>query len=478
VIAAALGCLLVLAAPGGAGAAPRAGQGDGRSNGFSHSEARQVLHHARSLLKGDEEPTDDRQASTDLTMALRDLYLARPALTGADRRSADRLLSRSYAAPKAQAASVGGVTTTCSTHFCVHYASPTTSSWAATTLTTLEHVWSVEVPMMHRQPLPDNGTAGDPDNPDNRLDVYLQDLGSQGYYGYCTADENASGRQVPAYCALDDDFARSQYGATPVNSLRVTAAHEFFHAIQFAADVTESTWFMEGSATWAEDVVYNSINDNYQYLPSSPIRHPSVPLDYAGGTYPYGSFVFFKYASQRRGNDVVRRFWDAAVGTTPALQAIRNVVGTSAWPAYFTLFASWNTLPLHSYLERAGYLPPTWWHRKTLAGAHSGTGQLSVRIKHLAAASVQLTPGAHLSPRKHLLVTIDAPATSTGARALLQRRFKDGRVAQTMIPLTAAGDRHLSVAFNHKLLRSVAIVLADTATSGGGRLFKVKATVH
>jgi hypothetical protein len=477
-LAAALGCLFVLAAPGAAGAAPRTGGDHGGSNGFSHREARQVLHEARTLLAGDAEPAEHRQASTDLTMTLRDLYLARPALTGAERRSADRLLSRSYAAPNAQADSVAGVTTTCSTHFCVHYARPTTRSWAATTLTTLEHVWSVEVPLMRRQPVSDHGTSSDPENPDDRLDVYLQDLGSQGYYGYCTADEEATGRQVPAYCVLDDDFARSQYGAAPLSSLRVTAAHEFFHAIQFAADYYESTWFMEGSATWAEDVVYNAINDNYQYLESSPIRHPRIPLDYAGGTYPYGSFLFFKYASQRSGNDVVRRFWDSAIGGTHALQSIRTVVGPSAWPAYFTLFASWNTLPLHSYTERGGYPAPAWWHRKTLGSAHARTEQLSVRIPHLAGSALQLTPGRHLSPRKHVLVSIDAPATSTGARALLQRRFKDGRVTQTMIPLTAGGDRHLLLPFNHNTLRSVAIVLANTGTSGSGRLFKVRAVVR
>jgi len=47
-----------------------------------------------------------------------------------------------------------------------------------------------------------------------------------------------------------------------------------------------------------------------------------------------------------------------------------------------------------------------------------------------------------------------------------------------MIPLTAAGNRQLLVAFNHKGLRSVAVVVAYTGTSGPARLFKVKATVR
>jgi Family of unknown function (DUF6055) len=416
-------------------------------------------------------------AASDLTMALRDLYLARQALTGADRRAADRLLSRSYVAAKLRgpAASQKMI---CSTHFCLHYGASTTDSWAKTTLATLDHVWSVEVPLMGRQPLPDHGSPDRADNPNELLDVYLDDEGSQGYYGYCTTDENSSGSQVPAYCVLDDDFARRQYGAAPISSLRVTAAHEFFHAIQFAADVTEATWFMEGSATWAEDVVYNSINDNYQYLPTSQIRHSRTPLDYGGGAYPYGTFIFFKYASQRYGNDVVRRFWDGVVGAPRSLQSIRSVVGTSAWPAFFTLFASWNTLPLHSYTERGGYPAPTWWQRKTMTSSHAGTGPQSVRVPHLASAAVQVIPGQRLDAHKRLLLNIDGPPTWTGSRAMLQRRFLDGRVTETLISLTADGRRNLLIPFNHNVLRSVAVVFANTGASGPSRLFHVRATVR
>jgi hypothetical protein len=483
-IAAALGCVLLVAAPGGVGATgkPRdvGGANADRPHSFSRAEARQVLHHARTLLADKQSapqsgPTDTRGESGDLTMTMRNLYLARPALTGADRRSADRLLSRSYAAARVDPTPG---TPLCSTHFCVHYASPTKKSWAQTTLNVMEHVWSVEVPMMNRQPLPDNGTAGDTDNPNDKLDVYLSDLGSDGFYGYCQADGDGSERQVPAYCGLDDDFARSQFGAAPINSLRVTAAHEFFHAIQFAADVSEATWFMEGSATWAEDVVYDDINDNYQYLATSPIRHPRTPLNYGSGLYPYGSFIFFTFSSERHGNSVVRRYWDDAVGSRTGMSAIKAVLGPTHWASFFTLFASWNTLPAHSYSERAGYPSPGWWKRKTLKSAGAGTGLQKVSLGHLSSSAIQLFPGAHLSRSKHLLVTIDAPPASYGSRALFQRRYQDGRVTQTEVHLNSQGDKHLRVSFNHHLLKSVAIVVASTRTSGPAHTFKVRATVR
>ena len=44
-----------------------------------------------------------------------------------------------------------------------------------------------------------------------------------------------------------------------------------------------------------------------------------------------------------------------------------------------------------------------------------------------------------------------------------------------MITLGANGNRQLVVAFNHKLLRSIGVVVANTGTSGVARLFRVRA---
>ena len=101
-----------------------------------------------------------------------------------------------------------------------------------------------------------------------------------------------------------------------------------------------------------------------------------------------------------------------------------------------------------------------------------------MRIPHLASAAVQLVPGPHLSRRKRLVVNIDAPATWTGSQALFQRRYRDGRVTQTVIPLPADGNRRLVVSFDHAVLKSVAVVLANASSVGPTRLFRVKATVR
>ena len=112
-----------------------------------------------------------------------------------------------------------------------------------------------------------------------KLVVELTDLGSSGFYGYCAAV--SGGARSVAECGLDNNFDPRQYGAPAYDSLRVTAAHEFFHAIQFNYDTTDDDWFMEGTAVWVEDQVYDGINDYLNYLPYSALAQPQVPADTA-----------------------------------------------------------------------------------------------------------------------------------------------------------------------------------------------------
>lgn len=431
------------------------------------------------MLRRKEAGPTAQSPAGDLTMTLRDLFLARPFLTDDDRLAANRILSRDTASATVETSAARlAPTVNCSTHFCLHYGSTTTSTWASTTLRTLEHVWGTEVTYMGRAPLPDGGVPSDPDNPDDRVDVFLTNLAPQGVYGYCVGDDSPAQSQVPAYCVLDDNYARTEYNAAPLDSLRVTAAHEFFHTIQFSMDLSEDLWFMEGTAVWMEDFVYDDINDNYQYLSTSPIRHPRTSLDSSSSTFPYGSFIFFTYASERQDPTLVKQFWEAATGSTTSVPAIHNVVGASQWPAFFATFGSWNTLPAGSYSERAGYPSPVWGISKTLTTSSPSTGWRTLGIPHLASSSVLLRPGSRLSTRKRLLVQVNGPGLASGNAAILQRRYRDGRVTQTMITLDQNGDGRALVRLNRTVLRAVVVVLSNTGLAGGRRGFQVRAALR
>jgi hypothetical protein len=112
--------------------------------------------------------------------------------------------------------------------------------WAERSLGALETAFARFDRLGYRRPRSDLSSATP--EVDGRLDVYLGDLGRHGYFGYCTTDDGAAwrSRRVSAYCVLDNDYLDPRLGLdSPIAGLRATAAHELFHAVQFAYDWLE-----------------------------------------------------------------------------------------------------------------------------------------------------------------------------------------------------------------------------------------------
>lgn len=460
-------------------AVPRAEPGVGALPELSHSEAVQALRTAQALLDPGRSRTGRiprRLAGfSDGSLVMRDLWQARPTLRGADRRLADKLLAPPLNVTTAR--KVAGASAPCgigqcyveSAHFDVVFThnpfSPdyATPSYAVTVAKTLEHVYATEVGKLgFKRPLID------PAEPNGRIEIHLAELGSQGLYGYCspTSTTDPPAAHSPAFCVLDNDFAG--YPSSPMKSLKVTAAHEFFHAVQYAYDTNEDSWLMEGSAVWMEDMVYNDINDYYQYLPVSPIRHPMLSLDFNGEFTVYGGFTFFKFITQDlHAPNAVRQIWQAADAThrgVYSLQAIKQVIRRHhrSIPRTFARFGAWNTLFSGSYPERKHYYPAGYWHTRTLT-RHQGTGTLGTRLRHLANAPLRLLPARGLGKHPRVRIRINGPARRHGAAATVQVRYRDGHVQLRSFKLNKHGNGQHSYAFGTRVW-SVVVVLTNGST--------------
>jgi hypothetical protein len=429
---------------------------------------------------------------------MRDLARALPALTGADRRVAARLLARptdgqgdNLCEPQSCFFRLDPafLSTAEGTHFAVHYYSSdlvqsphaATPAYAQLVADTLDQVYAAETGQLgFNAPPADTGVVSNT-NPDARTDIYLGDIGQLALYGYCAPDTESV--QSSAYCVLDNDFAPRQFGAPPINSLRVTAAHEFFHAIQYGYDSSEATWFMEGSAVWMEDEVYPTINDYRQYVPASPIRRPLAPFTNNNGLSVYGAFTIFKFlAGYLHDRRAVREAWQRAAATPgnnslSALDATFRAHHRSTRLAYST-FGAWNTLVRGGYPEAASYRPAGAWRVKTLTKRNRATGTWHLRVGRLANAPVVLMPATSLSRRSKLRITVNAPYLSVGGAATLQVRYRNGKVSLQQFGLNQRGDRVRTVGFNPRTVSSVVVVLTNADRSSSGpwsRAFTISA---
>lgn len=498
---AALGLALTLGAAGTAGATDRPGRSDrAAATVVGTAEARQALDAARGALSG-RAPGD--HSGREATMALRDLFARQRELTGADRAAAEAILARPTA-PGGDGRveySVAEAVPVCGPSTCVHYvpssadapdltdSSPANSvpDYAERVLEAMENVHATYVAAGYRAPKAD-GTAGG----DARTDVYLADIGDQGLYGYCTSDEEVvEGRyDYSAYCVLDDDYSTAEFPAnTPRENMQVTAAHEYFHAVQYAYDAFEDAWFMEATATWAEDEVHDDVDDSLNYLDTGQLGTPSdgneaagpqVPLDGALGMNVYGNWIFFRYLTERFPAEsggmpsLVLQMWRNADSTRGldadqySLQAVRNAV-QQVGPDFgrvYADFADANRRPRKVYDEGAANAYPTapLWGRVTLTARRpKATG--AARLWHLTSATAAIKPGRGISGRAwKLRVKVDMAPRNRGSRAVVTTYLKSGRTSTTHLSLNAKGDDAKAVPFDGRRVKQVEVTLVNAST--------------
>jgi hypothetical protein len=435
---------------------------------------------------------DPREA----TLVLRDLVAKYGQLSPAERITADSLLARptdGASDPIQDGYTVTEAPPVCGTNACFHYvtstgdAPPPTDTntngfpdWIDSTAAAFDVVWAKEVTQYgYRPPKSDMTSANH--GPDGRIDVYLADVGAHGLYGYCATDDpNAFDLNYPyfdasGFCVVDNDMSPSQFqgGTTGIPALEVTLAHEFFHAVQCAYDCFEDRWFSEGTATWMEDEVFDGVNDNRQYLRTSQLNQPFVPLDFSDlqYSYVYGAWIWFRFLSEYFGNPtIIRQAWENADGSSVgqdqySLQAIASAITArnSRFRWAYADFGAWNDVPRFAYSEGDSYPVPPYERRHRITVAKSvQTGRLV--MSHLTQSYVGFLPRSGVTPTAKLLVAVNLPAYRSGSEATAVTVSSNGRPKYFPIHLNQKGDGSVKVPFGRGKIDVVDLVITNGST--------------
>ena len=456
----------------------------------SAEQGEQALRRAEAILDG-------RAVKTgfELTPALKEVATRMGAMDPGDRARARRLLAR----PTAGSAQPGEREYDvpehdpphCTAHFCVHWvtsgadAPPMVFSepggipdYVRTMATVFEHAYQVENGQLGwRAPKSDGSRGGD----FGKVDVYVMDVGDEGIFGYATPDAGQTGRSQRAYLVMDDDYAQDEFPryADYLAPMQVTAAHEYNHVLAFGYDVFQDTWFLESTAVWMEDVVYDDVNDYLAYVgPWAQLTQ--VPLtrfadsDQADpfNVKAYGDAVFSRWLDIRYGRDLIRGAWERSSTTNPASFApaaydgVLRGRGTSFFDA-FTRFAAdsaeWRSTG-GGFGDRDGLLWPDV-ERATKQSLAPGGAGIQGTLDHTSYALVDVTPTA--DARIKLVASL--PAGTAGAFALVGRRGSavGGPIDVAMTRVREGGVASVALADPSRFSRITAVLVNGDASQDG-----------
>ncbi len=472
--------------------------------------AGEALDRAQALFTEKSPAAARRQAATsghDASMVLNELRRLRSSLSPAERRQADALLARPYPDGDDFGGGLvieyenGEATPRCADTICVHYANgpdddapPATDTNPANgipdqvdrALVEAEHVNDTYVAAGYRSPDRDGGLGTGTD----KVDVYLAELGKFGLYGYCTSDQpdkNDGTSNYWAYCVIDDDYAG--FPNTPREDQQVTLAHEYFHAVQYAYDADEAGWFLEATATWAEDEVYDSVNDNWNYLPYGQMGEPQVPLNTFNGLVHYGNWIFFRYLTEKYSAktggipNLVREMLErgsnrAGEPDNSAMQAIQKELkqrGTTL-PKVYTQFAIANRTPGKRYDEGRNYKPAKPIVTLKLSSTNRSTGTFAGKVKHLSNAPIRFKPGKGTAGKWKIRIKVDMQPKATAPTAGLVVFKKNGKIAVSKIKLNKKTKGSKVLGFNSRKVKQVDLVLinASPKSNRGKTTFSAK----
>ena len=327
-----------------------------RASAAAEKRAERALEQAEDLRDG-----RGVRTGRELTPALHDLARRFRHLRGDERDRAVDLLARPTDSGDPDAyPPAATVQSSCppAGNFCVHWDSRDAAITARVplVLAEAEAVRAFENGTLRWRSPPSDGVEGG----DNRVDIYLKDLGADKLFGFAATDLNQNSQSQSSYLVIDDDFAPAQYNNEPSDkSLRLTLAHEYGHVLQYGYDVTADAWHYEASAVWLEHRMDPTLDDWVRFVLDGPsgsgwrslTELPLTTFDHASdqprNAKPYGSAVWNHFLSGRygaRGDEVQRRAWEASDGlsdpSTHAYDTAIRAVGGAGLASDFAAFAA------------------------------------------------------------------------------------------------------------------------------------------
>ena len=160
---------------------------------------------------------------------------------------------------------------------------------------------------------------------DGIYDIYIEDRGP-GSYGVNYLDIDNMGNPLggSSYIEIDNKFEQGEYFTTGLSAMRVTVAHELFHAIQRSYQIhpTFNIFLYEMTSTWIEDIAYPDVND-YIYWTDTFFDNPEQAISDTDG---YSIALYGHYLTSVVNSGIIKEIWEKFSNVNNATYSINFVL--------------------------------------------------------------------------------------------------------------------------------------------------------
>ena len=141
---------------------------------------------------------------------------------------------------------------------------------------------------------------------DMLYDIYIKQL-PNGSYGWNCPD----GDDGASWVVIDDDYIGANYSTSGLDAMKISIAHEYFHAIQraYVPVPGQNSFFYELSSIWIEDLIYPDIND-YIFFSQYGDDYFSNPERNMNSYNGYGLGLYGHYLNEIYDNQIMQRIWE------------------------------------------------------------------------------------------------------------------------------------------------------------------------